>query len=110
MGQAILTIEMSSLWKGDELYRRNRMRGEMVGAVVAAAGFRAEKGKWPATLGELGTAGAVKDIYSKDGAEAVRYVVTEKGVRVYSVGPNGVDDGGVNGSAAKKDDIAVGVE
>ena len=85
----------------------------MLRVVMAAAAFHAKNGKWPERIETL-VPGALKepvrDIYSPEGKEPVRYVVTEKGVRVYSVGQNGVDDGGVYDRAAKKlDDIVVGV-
>ncbi|MEZ6017116.1 MAG: hypothetical protein R3F49_18510 [Planctomycetota bacterium] len=50
---------------------------------------RFDKGAYPASLGEFGHAGAV------DGwGHAVVYKLTQANYSLYSVGPNGVDDGG----------------
>ena len=40
-----------------------------------------------------------KDIYCRGGEGEVQYVVTPGGVRVYSIGRNGVHDGGVRQSS-----------
>ena len=46
-----------------------------------------------------------------DTMAAVKYVVTEKGARIYSVGSNGKDDGGLRrGTTKGADDVGVGIE
>ena len=101
-----------SVWKSEELYRRDREQVAMARVVLAAAEVNAKTGKWPVRQEELAP-GVLKelprDMYSEGGALPFRYVVKEKGVRVYSVGENGKDDGGVSDGKGK-DDLGVGVE
>ncbi len=108
--RGILGTLVMDMTRERELEQQMRMQEEMAMAVAAAGIYRAEKGKWPGSLEEM-VPGYLKDVpvdvYSKSGEESVRYVVGEKGVRVYSVGRNGVDDGGVAGGGG--DDLVVGV-
>ena len=99
---------LGDFWRAELRERVTRMEEGMARAVVASAMYRAEKGKWPEGLGELvpGYLAAVPvDMNSKNEQELVRYATGEGGVRVYSVGANGVDDGGLE----NKDDVVVGV-
>ncbi|MCL2647073.1 MAG: hypothetical protein FWD61_08720 [Phycisphaerales bacterium] len=96
-----------------ELYQRGIMEQEMAKAMVAAGRYRAEKGKWPGSLEEL-TPQYLKevptDIYS---GKNVLYARGEKGIRIYSVGPNRHDDGGIKGvmkDGKQAGNIVIGVE
>jgi hypothetical protein len=78
----------------------------MARAVVAAAQYRAENSRWPGGLADLVPkylAAVPKDVYSAGAADAVRYVQGDAGIFIYTVGPNRVDDGGMN------DDVGVGI-
>jgi hypothetical protein len=111
VAEAFMAVLMPSLGKAEELYRRAAMQGAMLRPLVAAAQIHAKTGKWPAKLDDLPLAVLKEvplDAYSKNGEEPVRYLVTEKGLRLYSIGPNGADDGGVIDRENGKDDIVVG--
>jgi len=90
------------------------LRGEMTQAMaqveLAAAKMKAKSGAWPVKAEDLVPdylPELPRDMYSMDGQEPLKYVVTDKGPRVYSVGENGRDDGGHRGEDGK-DDIGVG--
>jgi hypothetical protein len=107
VGQAILMIWPTE--RADRVVeedaRKTAMETAMAKAVLAAAKIKAETGKWPAELPD-----SPRDIYSQDEAQAFQYEIVAGGVRVYSVGPNGVDDGGLTDANNGWDDIAVGVK
>ncbi|MCL2641282.1 MAG: sigma-70 family RNA polymerase sigma factor [Phycisphaerales bacterium] len=113
VGDGINILFYGILGKAEVLYRRNLMQHEMAKAVLAAGRYRVEKGKYPEKL-EVLVPGYLKelprDIYS---GKAVLYAQSEKGIRVYSVGENRYDDGGIRGKlkdGRTVDDIVVGVE
>jgi internalin A len=109
----LISLLQPSVGKAEELYRRSLQDREMVRVVVAAAQLKAKTGKWPAKVEELAPSvlkELPKDMYSANGALPFRYVVKQNGVRVYSVGENGKDDGGVRDSASGKDDLGVGAD
>jgi len=114
IGDGIINLFFSSSIDGTErLFRWQMMEHEMMKVVVAAGRWRAEKGEWPERLEAL-IPGYLKevpvDIYS---GKRVLYVRGEKGVRVYSVGRNRYDDGGMRGTlkdGREADDIVIGVE
>ncbi len=84
----------------------------MARVVVEAAEIKAKSGTWPARAEELVPdvlKELPKDMYSAGSMAAVKYKVTKAGVRVYSVGRSGKDDGGINDRDKGMDDIAVGV-
>ena len=108
---AILGTLFADLGRSAEIERQTKMQEEMARAVAAAGIYRAEKGKWPEGLEALVPRYLDRvpvDVYSKSGTDAVRYVVGEKGVQVYSVGRNGVDEWG-DGGGGGGDDLAVGL-
>jgi hypothetical protein len=110
---AILETVFADLARAIEAGRTARMQEEMALAALAAGMYRAEKGAWPETLGEL-VPGYLKeepvDIYLLEPG-AVRYMRSGEGIRIYSVGRNGVDEGGVFGKkGVAGDDVGVGVE
>lgn len=113
VGHAILSVVFSNDNKAEELRRRGQMETEEVKAVLAAAIAKARTGKWPARLEETvpkDLKAVPKDMYSKDRASPVKYLVKENGIVVYSVGENGKDDGGVNDRDKGMDDLAIGVK
>ncbi|HEY4330199.1 MAG TPA: hypothetical protein VGN88_10725 [Phycisphaerae bacterium] len=109
----MVSFLMPSMGKAEELYRRSVQQGQMVRVVVGAAEVKAKTGKWPGSAEEI-VPGVLKempkDMYSEGGAMPFRYVVKGDGVRVYSVGENGKDDGGVMDREGGKDDLGVGVK
>lgn len=112
MADALIMGISPSMSRAAVTVRAARMRDEMVRALVAAGEFRAESSRWPGTLGDLVPKylGAVpRDIYSADAADAVRYIQGDGGIFIYSVGVNRIDDGGLNDSNLKQDDIGEGV-
>jgi hypothetical protein len=113
VAKLIASIFIPGLGKAAELERRAYEQLEMVRVIVAAAQMKAKTGNWPAKAEEL-VPGVLKelpkDAYSPSGAEPFKYVVRNGGVRVYSVGENGKDDGGVRDPASKKDDLGVGAK
>jgi len=113
VGDGTVSIVFPSLSRVEELCRRSLMEHEMAKAMLAAGRYRAEKGKWPEKLETL-VPGYLKelptDMYS---GKNVLYAQSEKGIRIYSVGPNHYDDGGFRGAlkdGRRADDIVVGVE
>jgi hypothetical protein len=65
-------------------------------AGLAAERYRVANGAWPASLDELATAGLLKAVPTDpfDG-RPMRFARKAGGIVVYSVGPDGADDGGV---------------
>ena len=95
----------------EEHVRVRVMQHEMLKALVAAATIHAKTGAWPAKAEDL-VSGILKqlpkDIYSEGGTAPIKYKLTGQGPRIYSIGPNGIDEGGKLDTAAQKDDIGVG--
>ncbi len=111
VARGVITIMTRDLTGIDEKFKEEDMRDRMLNVLLAAAKVHAVSGKWPATLEDL-VPEAIKelpaDYFSEAGKAAVKYVAVGDGVRIYSVGRNGVDDGGKANSGKNWDDIAVG--
>lgn len=75
--------------------RKSHMQCEVAAAALAAERFRLEWGRWPETLGELVPEymEAVPEDRFADGP--IRYLQDEDGIRLYSVGTDGIDNGGL---------------
>lgn len=102
---AIRAVLLPSLWRAEDNYRSGVMQGEMARAVVAAAQYRADKGKWPDRLEDLTPAylpEAPREIFSTDETELVRYQKTDAGICLHARGVTRPD--------GSRQDIAVGVE
>jgi hypothetical protein len=82
---------LNSLGEGDR-----RRHAALAGAEVALAAerYRRRHGRWPAALAEL--VPALLAAVPKDpfGGQPLRLRLTAEGLTVYSIGPNGQDDGG----------------
>jgi hypothetical protein len=90
----ILSVLLPSIWRADDACRSGEMEGKMVRAVLAAAKYRADKGKWPDRLGDLTPeylAEAPKDIFSATGEQPVRYRMTHAGICLHARGVQGND-------------------
>jgi hypothetical protein len=114
VGRGFLVVLMPSvsIWKGEVVRRRAVQQRAMVDFVLSAAAWKAKKGQWPATLAVVARdipADRAKDMYSQDEAGTFQYVVKPEGIRVYSLGENGKDDGGRFDLDKKLDDLGVGV-
>jgi hypothetical protein len=63
---------------------------------VAVERYRLSKGRWPENLAEVGQAALIQEIPTDPyNGEPVRYRRLKDGVVIYSVGPDGKDDGGL---------------
>jgi hypothetical protein len=92
--------------------RRARMLDSILRTLVAAGQYCADRAHWPATLGDLVPAyvpAVPKDIFAPRADESVRYLQTDTGICIYSVGPNHTDDGGLSDAKQKQDDIGLGI-
>ncbi len=111
VARGLMSILSPELARAVVLDRKAVMANDMVQMLLAAADMKAKTGKWP-EKGEDLVPGEMKelprDIYSEGGkgTAAVKYLLTQAGPRVYSVGENGRDDGGMAGDG--KDDFALG--
>ena len=87
------------------------MRRIIHGVTGSIAAYKAEKGKFPENLADL-SPGYMKeippDVFT---GQPLKYSRTPAGYLLYSVGPNRIDDGGVEDLKARpqKDDIAIGI-
>jgi hypothetical protein len=98
MADALVLATAPSMGKIVSSIRASQMRDEMVFALVAAAQFRADNSHWPGVLGDLVPkylASVPRDIYSAGAVDPVRYIQSDAGIFIYSVGVNRIDDGGV---------------
>ncbi len=111
VARALVTFIMPNLTGTDERYKVEEMRDQILDVLLVAAKVHAASGKWPEKLEAL-VPSQIKqvpvDFFSEDGKAVVKYQVVGDGVRIYSVGRNGVDDGGRVDSSKKWDDIVVG--
>jgi hypothetical protein len=74
---------------------RSTMEAQLVNLAFALAAYRVDGGSYPKRLGDLAPrhiSAIPKDIFDNDGD--LRYKPTDNGYLLYSVGPNGKDDGG----------------
>ncbi len=91
-------VPVEAVWLGYYREMQTEMKARMLLSVAAAAlaveQYRLEHGRWPDSLDQLVPEflDSVPDDYF--GSGKLRYVHTGQGVTVYSVGPDGSDDGG----------------
>lgn len=90
MSRLLLPAVSRGIEQGEAL----RARARASAACIAALRYRNETGRWPANLDELVPKYLVRTPADPFSAKPLRYAVLEDGVMIYSVGPNGVDDGG----------------
>jgi hypothetical protein len=116
VGQVMTSLLMPALLAVGQAEARENMRFEVTRLAFALAEYRARQGSYPAKLADLVpkyVARVPRDIFT-DGD--LHYRLQGDGYLLYSVGPNGKDDGGRNrddnpadGSLSDCDDIAVHV-
>lgn len=106
---AAITIPMA-MCKAEELVRRDMMFSAMLDVELAAAEQKAATGKWPepADLVPARMKQLPRDLYPIEAPGALHFKVSARGLRVYSVGQNGKDDGGMNDGGQKLDDLGLG--
>lgn len=92
----------------------SQMRHQAAEVAVAATRMRLEEGRLPATLSELVPRylpAGPRDLF--DAGEPLRLTRTDDALTIYSVGPNGTDDGGPDAAASdphnKTDDVGLGL-
>jgi hypothetical protein len=91
----VVRLLMPGIAKTSQANRRTRANLRCALAGVAAERYRLEHAKWPGSLDELAKQGwiAAVPLDPFDG-QPLRYKIVADGVRIYSVGLDGVDDGG----------------
>ena len=105
VSEALALIRMSVWSKIDVTFSRNDTDQQLRKALVKVLRFRAENGHLPASLEEAGA--AFPDVFN-EGAQ-LQAVLTEDEVRIWSIGPDGVDALGLPRDDKNKDrdDLAV---
>ena len=61
---------------------------------IACERYRLKNGRWPNSLDDLQSFGIAKGVVDPFDGRPLRYRVETDGVSVYSIGTNGIDDGG----------------
>jgi hypothetical protein len=91
----LVRLLMPAVTKVSQANRRTQANLRCALAGVAAERYRLERGQWPASLDELAKHGwiAAVPLDPFDG-QPLRYKLVPDGVLIYSVGLDGVDDGG----------------
>jgi hypothetical protein len=91
----LVRLLVPALSKVSEAARRSHAQLRCAIMAVAAERYRRAKGQWPGTLDVLKEAGYVREAPSDpyDG-KPLRWLRLDDGVEVYSIGPDGEDNGG----------------
>jgi hypothetical protein len=108
-GGFLLSILTPSIGKVDELRTHALMQRRLAELAFGLALWRAEKGGYPETLSPL-SPGYVPEVpIDYFTGQPLRYLPGQAGYVLYSVGPNGEDDGGFESSDdhSNADDIVV---
>jgi hypothetical protein len=90
----ILSVLLPNVWHYDDTCRCGEMEGKMVRAVLAAAQYHADQGKWPDRLEDLTPqylSQVPRDIFSIDGTRPVRYQKTRRGISLHAHAVQGGD-------------------
>jgi hypothetical protein len=88
--------DLRSLEKVFQAFARTRAVLRTAAIGVAVERYRLSKRKWPETLAEVVQAGLIQEIPTDPyGASPLRYRRLKDGVVIYSVGPDGKDNGGL---------------
>jgi type II secretory pathway pseudopilin PulG len=91
----LVRLLVPTISKIDDAARRSQAQLRCAIMAVAAERYRLAKGQWPGTLDELKKAGYVREAPSDpyDG-QPLRWLRLDDGAEVYSIGPDGEDNGG----------------
>jgi hypothetical protein len=71
-------------------------RTQMTATAIACERYRLANGRWPATLDDLSPDYIAKVPSDPFAGRPIRYAVADDGIRLYSVGADRTDDGGVD--------------
>jgi hypothetical protein len=105
IGQACVCLYSGPLLGYSNVMDRTAMHSNLTQLAFALAGYRADHGGYPEKLADLAPQyipGIAKDIFNNDAD--LRYARQADGYLLYSVGPNGRDDGGRGVDDHKKGD------
>lgn len=105
LGPSLLALLVPSVEQMDIAQTRSQMQRELVSLGLVLAIYRAEQGAYPETLDALVPGELPRIPLDRFTGRALIYQRTDDGFRVYSVGGNQKDDGGV-GDQPNADDIA----
>jgi len=109
LGNNLYALLLPAFSQAINAEERIRVRASLIPVLFALADYRAVHGTYPANLDELAPehlTAIPNDIY---GNGPIQYSLNEVGnFLIYSIGVNGIDDGGVMEPATDKDDIAYG--
>ena len=112
LADTLVPLVMPSFTRSIVTIRRSQMLDEITRTLTAAAQYRADNSHWPATLSDLVQkyqSAVPRDIYSPHAADSVRYIQSEAGIFIYSVGVNRADDAGLTNAEKQQDDVGLGV-
>ncbi len=106
---ALVADWTASINKASSLMGAAEFRGRAAAVVTAAAKYHAVNGRWPEKLSMLMPEFIAQLPADPFTGGEVHYIAGKEGVRVYSFGANGRDDGGVDDPHVKADDVGCGV-
>jgi hypothetical protein len=95
IGYIFISLMLPATRAAVNAQNRGEMQADLIRLGFALAAYRADHGSYPQKLGELTAQYIAKvpvDVFANDGP--LHYALEGKGYLLYSVGPNGVDDGG----------------
>jgi hypothetical protein len=92
-------------WALDGQFRRHQSIVNQIRIFVALKRYHLDHQQWPKTMEELDIEDAVYVVTDPLCAKPFVYEQTPQGFRLYSLGLNGIDDGGINEPKQNKDDI-----
>ncbi|HDZ44005.1 MAG TPA: hypothetical protein ENH80_08705 [Phycisphaerae bacterium] len=103
--RALVQIMMPSLSTARSLWESAGAENDILTLALAAKLYKAEKGQWPADLAALAPEYVAAIPADRFTDEPLRYLRTDGGVTIYSLGVNMTDDGGLNYNEALADDV-----
>jgi hypothetical protein len=97
--------QVGYFWALDGQYRRHQSLVCQIKIFSALKQYYLEHNCWPEQLEELDIEDADRVLIDALNNKPFVYERIGDGFRLYSLGPNGIDDGGINDKQNKKDDI-----
>ncbi len=110
IGSIILVLRESPLGTLPELQTTLAAEYRLALCSLALAAYHAEQGHYPEELGELIPQFLPAVLQDPFDEAPLRYRATEDGYVLYSVGPSGIDHGGIDDEQMHKDDILIRVK
>jgi len=90
----LVRLLVPTLSKISDAARRSQAQLRCAIVAVAAERYRLAKGRWPGTLDLLKEAGYIREAPSDPYGQPLRWLRLDDGFEVYSIGPDGEDNGG----------------